>query len=85
MSPFQSQTAKDVHFYFFDGTANPDIEKLNALKAPSERWALGENVLYLFAPEGVARSKLATGVEKALGVPTTARNLSSVRKICALF
>jgi len=37
-------------------------------RSPSERFHLGSRVFYLHAPDGIGRSKLATGVEKALGV-----------------
>ncbi len=36
------------------------------------------DALYLHAPDGIGRSKLAERVEKALGVPVTARNWRTV-------
>lgn len=59
----------------------PDLEKLESLRAPSEQFHLTERVFYLFAPEGVGRSKLAAASEKLLGVPMTDRNWKTVRKI----
>jgi len=38
----------------------------------------------LFAPDGIGRSKLAANVEKAMGVPTTARNWRSALKILSM-
>ena len=53
-------------------------EKLEALAAADERTHLNDQALYLHAPSGVGRSKLAAGAERALGVPTTARNWRTV-------
>jgi len=36
---------------------------------------------YLYAPDGVGRSKLAAGVEKLLGVAMTDRNWKTIRKL----
>jgi uncharacterized protein (DUF1697 family) len=61
--------------------AKPDLERLGSLKKESERFHLGDGVFYLHAPEGVGRSKLAAGAEKALGVPLTDRNWRTVCKL----
>ena len=64
-----------LHLFFFaEKPANPDLERLSALKADTERFVIGENVLYLHAPDGLGRSKFGAAVERALGVPVTARN-----------
>lgn len=60
---------------------SPDLEKLESLRKASERFHLGNRVFYLHAPEGVGRSKLAAGAERALGVPMTDRNWRTVCKI----
>jgi len=54
---------------------------LSALATKTEEFRLVERVLYLHAPDGIARSKLAARAEKALGVGVTARNLRTVRKL----
>ncbi|HKJ68257.1 MAG TPA: DUF1697 domain-containing protein [bacterium] len=73
---------KTLHFYFLaSAPGNPDLDKLEDLKKPSERFVLQENILYLHAPDGIGRSKLAAGIEKSLGVSATARNWRSVSKI----
>jgi uncharacterized protein (DUF1697 family) len=41
-------------------------------------------VFYLHAPDGIGRSKLASRVEKHLGVTATARNFRTVEKLMAL-
>jgi uncharacterized protein (DUF1697 family) len=60
---------------------NPDLEKLNSLKADSEQFQLKGDIFYLYAPDGVGRSKLAATAEKALGVPMTDRNWRTVAKL----
>ena len=61
--------------------ARPELEKLSLLKKEMERFQLTDRVFYLYAPEGVGRSKLAASAEKLLGVPMTDRNWRTVCKI----
>ena len=76
---------KTLHLFFLDAPPkNPDLETLKSLKTNSEQFMLMNNVFYLHAPDGIGRSKLASNVEKALGVGVTARNWRTVRKIMAL-
>lgn len=63
---------------------SPDLEKLMALKSPREDFRLIQQVFYLYAPDGIGRSKLAEKVEKNLGVPATARNWNTVSKLLAM-
>ena len=60
---------------------HPDLEALEKLRMDSERFQLKGAIFYLHAPEGVGRSKLAAGAEKALGEPMTDRNWRTVQKI----
>jgi uncharacterized protein (DUF1697 family) len=77
---------KALHLGFLDSVpSNPDLQGLQAVKAPSERFELIGRVFYLFAPDGVGRSKLAAKGEKALGVPMTDRNWKTVGKIMSMF
>lgn len=63
---------------------HPDLVRLERLRQGRERFWLGERVFYLYAPEGVARSKLAANSERALGVVMTDRNWQTVSKIMEL-
>jgi len=60
---------------------SPDLKTLDSLRKESERFHLSGRVFYLYAPEGVGRSKLAASAEKLLGVPATDRNWRTVSKI----
>lgn len=64
-----------------DAPDAPDLALLEDLAKDSERFSLSGRFFYLHAPEGIGRSKLAERVERALGVPTTARNLNTMRKL----
>lgn len=76
---------KTLHLYFLqDQPQEPDLDQLQAVKKESEHYTLRDKVFYLHAPEGIGRSKLAEQVEKALGVPATARNWRTAEKIAAL-
>lgn len=76
---------KSLHFFFLESTpVDPDLEDLESIKKASERFRLVDTVFYLHAPEGIGRSKLATRVEKSLGVPATARNWRTVSKVMAM-
>ena len=74
-----------VHLYFLAERArNPDLEAMDAAKADGEEYTLTEKVLYLHAPGGIGKSRLAEKVERSLGVQATARNWRSVNKIMEL-
>ena len=57
---------------------------LESLCAPSERFRLTDNALYLHAPEGIGRSRFASRAERCLGVAATARNWRTVSKLSEL-
>jgi uncharacterized protein (DUF1697 family) len=81
-NPFPNADGKACHFYFCDKNIETvDKDKVEALKTETEDYAIIGNLFYLHAPEGVGRSKLAAGVEKCIGLPVTARNLNTVRKL----
>jgi uncharacterized protein (DUF1697 family) len=76
---------KTLHVFFLaEPPQDPDLEKLESIKLESERFALKGKLFYLHAPDGIGCSKLAAGVEKALGVPATGRNWRTVGAIMAL-
>jgi uncharacterized protein (DUF1697 family) len=73
---------KSLHVGFLaSAPRNPDLKTLENLKKDSERFRLINSVFYLYAPEGVGRSKLAGNAEKLLRVVMTDRNWRTVSKI----
>src|SRR5438067_2268072 len=68
----------------FLGGAIADTAKalLTSLKIASEELHFGKQELYLYFPEGIARSKLSNALtEKKLGVNVTARNWNTVNAL----
>lgn len=83
-NPFPDAEAdpKGLHCGFLGAVpSNPDLEKLESLRAKSERFHLAKKVFYLYAPDGIGRSKLAANSERLLGVPMTDRNWRTVARI----
>ena len=84
-NPFKTIEGKSLHFFFLESTPiKPNLDKLANVKSNSEEFKLDKNIFYLYAPDGVGRSKLAAKVEQALGVPVTARNWNTVSKLFAM-
>ena len=83
--PEAASEAKSLHLYFLANDAvAADFDRLAAMAGVNERFELIDRVFYLHAPDGIGRSKLAAGAEKALGVPVTARNWRTVAKVLQL-
>lgn len=83
-NPFLDAIAepKTLHFFFLDSSpSSPDMEGIDKLALPSERFELIDAVFYLHAPDGFGRSKLATGAERKLGESATARNFTTIQKL----
>lgn len=83
--PTTDDQHKTLHFYFLESAPpNPDLAGLTNIKKESEQFELIDTVFYLYAPEGIGRSKLAAKVERAMGVAATARNWRTVSNILAM-
>ena len=84
-NPFQTMEGKTLHFFFLESTpVHPDLDELERVKSNSEEFKLDNNIFYLYAPDGVGRSKLASRIERSLGVPATARNWNTVGKLIGM-
>jgi uncharacterized protein (DUF1697 family) len=86
-NPFTDADAnpKCLHVWFLaENPRAPNLDALNDLKVESERFLLKDDAFYLYAPDGIGRSKLAAKVDRHLGVATTARNWRTVCKIIEL-
>jgi uncharacterized protein (DUF1697 family) len=84
-NPFKTEEGKALHFFFLESTPiKPDLDGLVNVKSNSEEFNLNKNIFYLYAPDGVGRSKLAAKIEQALGVPVTARNWNTISKLIAM-
>lgn len=80
--PDAESEPKSLHLGFLASVPrHPNLEKLEAIRIPSERFQLLGAVFYLHAPDGVGRSRLAAASERLLGVAMTARNWNTVCKM----
>ncbi len=83
-NPFpQAETdPKLVHFVFTAGSPAPStLDELRSLAVPGEEAEVDGDVIYLFTPHGLGRSKMAAAVNKVSQTDTTARNYRSVKAI----
>lgn len=88
-NPFGKQGRKDpktVHFFFLAEAPGiqADLDAIYDLSSETERFELKDDVFFLFAPDGIGRSKLADKIGKWIPVPMTARNMRSVLAIADL-
>ena len=80
--PFETTEGKTLHYFF----AHSEIDNVNhdlieQLKTSTEQTSVCGNVFYLFAPDGIGRSKLAAKVEKIINKSGTARNWNTVEQL----
>jgi len=80
--PYPADAGKAVHGYFCFDDPQIDDALIAALKTPTEDVTAQGRVVWLYAPDGIARSKLAAKMEKAIGgTGATARNMNTVCKM----
>ncbi len=80
-NPFQEAEGNEVYFYFSLKKPELNVTRIDALITPKEKYAVKGNVFYLYAPDGIGRSKLAANIDSCLGGSATGRNLNTVRKL----
>ncbi|MFZ5876092.1 MAG: DUF1697 domain-containing protein [Nitrospirota bacterium] len=80
--PEADSDPKTLHLTFLlRAPRAPDLTALEKIRKNSERFALKGRVFYFHAPDGVARSKAFSRIEKSLGVVGTARNWRTACRI----
>ncbi len=72
---------KAQHVWFTETPADFDFTTAQTLRKESETLTVGTRAVYLHAPDGIGRSKLAAKIEKLAGVPCTARNWNTISKL----
>lgn len=83
--PFDPVAGKDVHGFFLFGPGQVDEAEVARWKAGSEEVRTVGDVVWLHAPEGVGRSKLAARMDRVVrGVDMTARNLNTLRTLAGM-
>ena len=83
--PFRPAEGRHVHGFFPWGEPALDAELLAGLIAPKETLEVRGRVVWLHAPEGIGRSKLAGKMGRVLGgAAFTARNLNTIERLVAM-
>jgi uncharacterized protein (DUF1697 family) len=80
--PFDPVARTHVHGFMLFGPARLDEEELVRWRATGEALVMEGRTVWLHAPEGIGRSKLAGKLDKVvLGADMTARNLNTLRTL----
>lgn len=82
--PFPPDSGKIVHGYLCFEDPRLDEAGVEALRAPNEAVKVVGRTVWLYAPDGIGRSKLAEKLERLIGAPATARNLNTLQKMVAM-
>ncbi|AVZ75995.1 hypothetical protein SLUN_31100 [Streptomyces lunaelactis] len=86
--PAASLEGKQLHATFFSEPVDPErLASIDVSAHLPEECRLGDRVLYLYAPNGIGRSKLAEALAKPSlfkGVVATSRNWNTVVKLVEL-
>lgn len=80
-TPVIEPDGKLLHIWFPACGFTFDQEKSDILRAETETITVTQSAIYLHAPNGIGRSKLAAKIESLAGVPCTARNINTVNKL----
>jgi len=80
--PMAASEPKSLHLLFLERPPQEEhIDAANALVSKSESITVTGKLIYVHAPDGIARSKLANGIDRALRMNTTGRNWRTVTKL----
>ena len=86
-NPFPEATGTPRSLHVFVTRERPPASaatRLAQLPRDDERFVLIGRTLYLHAPCGIGRSRFAASVERALGIPATARNWATISALAVL-
>ncbi|RLU94706.1 hypothetical protein CTZ27_18525 [Streptomyces griseocarneus] len=83
--PASSLEPKQLHVtYFAEPVTAADFERVDGGRFLPEEFRLGDRALYLYAPEGLGRSKLAEALARTGPAVATSRNWNTVLKLVEL-
>lgn len=83
-NPYKSVEGKLAHCYFCSDYPKPNFDKMKMMIGNSEEYKLHGKAFYVYAPDGIGRSKLVANIESCLGVSATGRNLNTLNKLAQL-
>ena len=79
--PFPPDAGKAVHAFLCYDTPQLDHDAVETLRVSSEEVTVVDRTVWLYAPDGIGRSKLAAKLERFIGAEATARNLNTLQKM----
>lgn len=86
--PADSLEPKQLHVTYFSAPVTPErFAEIDQAAFRPEEFRLGDRALYLYAPDGLGRSKLAEVLSRprvTKGLIATSRNWNTVRKLVEL-
>ena len=84
-NPYPEAAARSLHLFFLEAApAKMQLQELARLAIASESFTVIASHLYLHAPEGIGRSRLAKGVDRALAMSATARNWRTATRLAEM-
>ena len=86
-NPFPEAASEPTSLHLFFLEEAPQKSRVDAarnLLSESESIKITGKCLYLHAPDGIAPSKFAKGIDRTLGMSTTARNWRTITKLAEL-
>ena len=82
--PFPHPPGNQVMGYLCYGPPVLDHDGVAALRVASEEVVIVGQTIWLCAPDGIGRSKLAARMERLIGVTATARNRNTIARMVAM-
>lgn len=84
-NPYAAKEGKTVHFFLCrEKPKVAVIKQLADYQSSTEQFTCNGKTVYLWAPDGIGRSKLVAKMDKSLGTTVTARNLNTINKLFAM-
>lgn len=83
-NPFNGDFSRILLWFCFEPLTGFNKDPLDALRAGDEETFYSSHLIYLHAPSGIARSKLAEKIDRLTPVQLTARNLRTTVKLLEL-
>lgn len=80
-NPFDGDPSRVMVYFCFEPLTDFDAQPLQDLAANGEQLKVSDTVIYLHAPDGIGRSKLAGKMDRTVPVQLSARNLRTVQKL----
>lgn len=82
--PFPRDAGKLVHAFLCYEQPQLNNDRIAELRTRTEQVVCRDQTVWLYAPDGIGRSKLAAKIEGFLGTKATARNLNTINKMTEL-